>query len=99
MLLEHTRQQSRESAALSEVLAGPLAQRLSHISEDVGRIVKKSKDLVQQLQAELLEVVSELQTVSRTCCLLTTGSRNSCCKPLHLPIRLKKWMLMGDLSL
>lgn len=41
MLLEHTRQQSRESATLSEVLAGPLAQRLSHIAEDVGRIVKK----------------------------------------------------------
>ncbi|XP_011245837.1 rho GTPase-activating protein 4 isoform X6 [Mus musculus] len=65
VLLEHTRQQSRESAALSEVLAGPLAQRLSHISEDVGRIVKKSKDLVQQLQAELLEVVSELQTTKK----------------------------------
>uniref|UniRef100_A0A8I6GIQ7 Rho GTPase activating protein 4 n=1 Tax=Rattus norvegicus TaxID=10116 RepID=A0A8I6GIQ7_RAT len=64
MLLEHTRQQSRESATLSEVLAGPLAQRLSHIAEDVGRIVKKSKDLVQQLQDELLEVVSELQTVA-----------------------------------
>uniref|UniRef100_A0A8C2MYF4 Rho GTPase activating protein 4 n=1 Tax=Cricetulus griseus TaxID=10029 RepID=A0A8C2MYF4_CRIGR len=63
VLLEHTRQQSRESAALSEVLAGPLAQRLSYIAEDVGRLVKKSKDLVQQLQDELLEVVSELQTV------------------------------------
>uniref|UniRef100_A0A8C2N1G6 Rho GTPase activating protein 4 n=1 Tax=Cricetulus griseus TaxID=10029 RepID=A0A8C2N1G6_CRIGR len=64
VLLEHTRQQSRESAALSEVLAGPLAQRLSYIAEDVGRLVKKSKDLVQQLQDELLEVVSELQTVA-----------------------------------
>ncbi|XP_050997079.1 rho GTPase-activating protein 4 [Acomys russatus] len=66
MLLEHTRQQSRESAALSEMMAGPLAQRLSHIAEDVGRIVKKSKDLVQQLQDELLEVVSELQTTKKT---------------------------------
>ncbi|PNJ09420.1 ARHGAP4 isoform 12 [Pongo abelii] len=62
VLLQHTRQQSRESAALSEVLAGPLAQRLSHIAEDVGRLVKKSRDLEQQLQDELLEVVSELQT-------------------------------------
>ncbi|ELK09730.1 Rho GTPase-activating protein 4 [Pteropus alecto] len=61
-LLQQTRQQSRDSAALSEVLGGPLAQRLSHIAEDVGRIVKKSKDLEQQLQEELLEVVSELQT-------------------------------------
>lgn len=76
MLLEHTRQQSRESAALSEMMAGPLAQRLSHIAEDVGRIVKKSKDLVQQLQDELLEVVSELQTVSRTHYVLRGGSRD-----------------------
>ncbi|XP_035964782.1 rho GTPase-activating protein 4 isoform X1 [Halichoerus grypus] len=66
VLLQQTRQQSRESATLSEVLAGPLAQRLSHIAEDVGRIVKKSKDLEQQLQEELLEVVSELQTAKKT---------------------------------
>uniref|UniRef100_A0A8D0MRM7 Rho GTPase activating protein 4 n=1 Tax=Sus scrofa TaxID=9823 RepID=A0A8D0MRM7_PIG len=64
VLLQQTRQQSRESATLSEVLGGPIAQRLSHIAEDVGRIVKKSKDLEQQLQEELLEVVSELQTVA-----------------------------------
>ncbi|XP_041597674.1 rho GTPase-activating protein 4 isoform X1 [Vulpes lagopus] len=66
VLLQQTRQQSRESATLSEVLAGPLAQRLSHIAEDVGRIVKRSKDLEQQLQDELLEVVSELQTAKKT---------------------------------
>ncbi|XP_073744039.1 rho GTPase-activating protein 4 isoform X3 [Callorhinus ursinus] len=66
VLLQQTRQQSRESATLSEVLAGPLAQRLSHIAEDVGRIIKKSKDLEQQLQEELLEVVSELQTAKKT---------------------------------
>lgn len=41
VLLQHTRQQSRDSAALGELLGGPLAQRLSHIAEDVGRIVKK----------------------------------------------------------
>ncbi|KAG8513853.1 Rho GTPase-activating protein 4 [Galemys pyrenaicus] len=66
VLLQQTRQQSRERAALSEVLAGSLAQRLSHISEDVGRIVKQSKDLEQQLQEELLAVVSELQTAKKT---------------------------------
>ncbi|XP_017532330.3 rho GTPase-activating protein 4 isoform X1 [Manis javanica] len=66
VLLQQTRQQSRESAALGEVLAGPLAQRLSHVAEDVGRIVKKSKDLEQQLQEELLEVVSELQMAKKT---------------------------------
>ncbi|XP_069895589.1 rho GTPase-activating protein 4 [Dipodomys merriami] len=77
VLLEQTRQQSRESAALSEVLAGPLVQRLGHIAEDVGRIVKKSKDLVQQLQDELLEVVSELQTTKKTYQVYHTESVNA----------------------
>ncbi|XP_032121134.1 rho GTPase-activating protein 4 isoform X2 [Sapajus apella] len=77
VLLQHTRQQSRESAALSEVLAGPLAQRLSHIAEDVGRLVKKSRDLEQQLQDELLEVVSELQTAKKTYQVYHTESVNA----------------------
>ncbi|XP_039722885.1 rho GTPase-activating protein 4 isoform X2 [Pteropus medius] len=76
-LLQQTRQQSRDSAALSEVLGGPLAQRLSHIAEDVGRIVKKSKDLEQQLQEELLEVVSELQTARKTYQAYHTESMNA----------------------
>ncbi|KAM8965224.1 rho GTPase-activating protein 4 isoform 3-T3 [Sarcophilus harrisii] len=66
VLLQQTRQESRDHGALSEVLAGPLAQQLSHIGEDVGRLVKKSKDLEQQLQEELLKVVSELQMAMKT---------------------------------
>lgn len=66
VLLQQTRQQSRDRAALGEALAGPLAQRLSHVAEDVGRIVRKSKDLEQQLQEGLLEVVSELQAAKKT---------------------------------
>ncbi|KAM5196152.1 rho GTPase-activating protein 4 isoform 4-T4 [Hipposideros larvatus] len=77
VLLQQTRQQSRESAALSEVLAGPLAQRLSHIADDVGRVVKKSKDLEQQLQEELLEVVTELQTAKKTYQVYHTESMNA----------------------
>ena len=42
-MLQQTRQQSRESTALSEVLGGPLAQRLSYFAEDVGRLVKKAR--------------------------------------------------------
>uniref|UniRef100_A0A8C9DTI0 Rho GTPase activating protein 4 n=1 Tax=Prolemur simus TaxID=1328070 RepID=A0A8C9DTI0_PROSS len=77
VLLQQTRQQSRESAALSEALGGPLAQRLSHIAEDVGRIVRKSKDLEQQLQDELMEVVSELQTAKKTYQVYHTESMNA----------------------
>nr|XP_004672147.1 rho GTPase-activating protein 4 isoform X1 [Jaculus jaculus] len=77
VLLEQTRQQSRESAALSEMLAGPLVQRLSHIAEDVGRVIRKTKDLVQQLQDELLEVVSELQMTKKTYHVYHTESMNA----------------------
>uniref|UniRef100_A0A8D0MTA0 Rho GTPase activating protein 4 n=1 Tax=Sus scrofa TaxID=9823 RepID=A0A8D0MTA0_PIG len=89
VLLQQTRQQSRESATLSEVLGGPIAQRLSHIAEDVGRIVKKSKDLEQQLQEELLEVVSELQTV-RTPPPGLPGHREASAPP-HLPEPGSRW--------
>ncbi|XP_007955387.1 rho GTPase-activating protein 4 [Orycteropus afer afer] len=77
VLLQQTRQQSRDSAALSEVLAGPLAQRLTHLSEDVARIVRKSKDLEQQLQEEILDVVSELQTARKTYQAYRTESVNA----------------------
>uniref|UniRef100_A0A6I8NES6 Rho GTPase activating protein 4 n=1 Tax=Ornithorhynchus anatinus TaxID=9258 RepID=A0A6I8NES6_ORNAN len=63
MLLNQTRQESRDHGVLSEMYGTSLTPRLLHISEDVGRLVKKSKDLEQHLQEELLKVVSELQTV------------------------------------
>ncbi|XP_074133010.1 rho GTPase-activating protein 4 isoform X1 [Sminthopsis crassicaudata] len=77
VLLQQTRQESRDHGALSEVLAGPLAQQLSHIGEDVGRLVKKSKDLEQQLQEELLKVVSELQMAMKTYQTYRAESMNS----------------------
>uniref|UniRef100_A0A2K5QGK2 Rho GTPase activating protein 4 n=1 Tax=Cebus imitator TaxID=2715852 RepID=A0A2K5QGK2_CEBIM len=65
VLLQHTRQQSRESAALSEVLAGPLAQRLSHISEDVGRLVKKAKKTYQVYHTESVNAEAKLREAER----------------------------------
>uniref|UniRef100_A0A6I8PM33 Rho GTPase activating protein 4 n=1 Tax=Ornithorhynchus anatinus TaxID=9258 RepID=A0A6I8PM33_ORNAN len=66
MLLNQTRQESRDHGVLSEMYGTSLTPRLLHISEDVGRLVKKSKDLEQHLQEELLKVVSELQTAMKT---------------------------------
>ncbi|XP_073885746.1 rho GTPase-activating protein 4 isoform X14 [Macaca fascicularis] len=65
VLLQHTRQQSRESAALSEVLAGPLAQRLSHIAEDVGRLVKKAKKTYQAYHMESVNAEAKLREAER----------------------------------
>uniref|UniRef100_A0A7N5JLK0 Rho GTPase activating protein 4 n=1 Tax=Ailuropoda melanoleuca TaxID=9646 RepID=A0A7N5JLK0_AILME len=65
VLLQQTRQQSRESATLSEVLAGPLAQRLSHIAEDVGRIVKKAKKTYQVYHMESVNAEAKLREAER----------------------------------
>nr|XP_048313649.1 rho GTPase-activating protein 4 isoform X3 [Myodes glareolus] len=65
VLLEHTRQQSRESAALGEVLAGPLALRLSHIAEDVGRIVKKTKKTYHAYHLESVNAETKLREAER----------------------------------
>uniref|UniRef100_A0A8C0L9U2 Rho GTPase activating protein 4 n=1 Tax=Canis lupus dingo TaxID=286419 RepID=A0A8C0L9U2_CANLU len=65
VLLQQTRQQSRESATLSEVLAGPLAQRLSHIAEDVGRIVKRAKKTYQVYHMESVNAEAKLREAER----------------------------------
>ncbi|XP_045394155.1 rho GTPase-activating protein 4 isoform X2 [Lemur catta] len=65
VLLQQTRQQSRESAALSEALGGPLAQRLSHISEDVGRIVRKAKKTYQVYHTESMNAEAKLREAER----------------------------------
>uniref|UniRef100_A0A670K8Z5 Rho GTPase activating protein 4 n=1 Tax=Podarcis muralis TaxID=64176 RepID=A0A670K8Z5_PODMU len=63
-ILNQTRQASRDHGALSEIYTGHLALRLVHISEDVGRLARKSKEMEQQMQDELLKAISELQMVS-----------------------------------
>uniref|UniRef100_A0A8C3WJG5 Rho GTPase activating protein 4 n=1 Tax=Catagonus wagneri TaxID=51154 RepID=A0A8C3WJG5_9CETA len=65
VLLQQTRQQSRESATLSEVLGGPLAQRLSHIAEDVGRIVKKARKTYQVYHTESVNAEAKLREAER----------------------------------
>ncbi|XP_047392579.1 rho GTPase-activating protein 4 isoform X2 [Sciurus carolinensis] len=65
VLLQQTRQQSRDSAALSEVLAGPLAQRLSHIAEDVGRIVRKAKKTYQVYHVDSMNAEAKLREAER----------------------------------
>ncbi|KAL8164380.1 UNVERIFIED_CONTAM: hypothetical protein K2H54_050112, partial [Gekko kuhli] len=63
-ILNQTRQASRDHGALSEIYTGHLALRLVHISEDVGRLARKSKEIEQQMQDELLKAISELQMSS-----------------------------------
>ncbi|XP_048343429.1 rho GTPase-activating protein 4-like [Sphaerodactylus townsendi] len=65
-ILNQTRQASRDHGALSEIYTGHLALRLGHISDDVGRLARKSKEIEQQMQDELLKSISELQTAMKT---------------------------------
>uniref|UniRef100_A0A8C6YGD9 Rho GTPase activating protein 4 n=1 Tax=Naja naja TaxID=35670 RepID=A0A8C6YGD9_NAJNA len=55
-ILNQTRQASRDHGALSEIYTGHLVLRLVHISEDVGRLARKSKEMEQQMQDELLKL-------------------------------------------
>ncbi|XP_066469780.1 rho GTPase-activating protein 4 [Tiliqua scincoides] len=65
-ILHQTRQASRDHGALSEIYTGHLALRLVHISEDVGRLARKSKEMEQQMQDELLKAISELQIAMKS---------------------------------
>nr|XP_014353033.1 PREDICTED: SLIT-ROBO Rho GTPase-activating protein 3-like [Latimeria chalumnae] len=74
MILNQTRQESKDHGALSDVYTNNLTLRLSHISEDVSRLSKKSKDVGLQLQEELLKATTELQTGMKTYQLYHTES-------------------------
>lgn len=66
VLLTQTRQESRDHSALSETCCNTLTQRLSHCIEDTHRLAKKSKEVGQQMQDDLLRVTTELQTTLKT---------------------------------
>nr|XP_033776608.1 rho GTPase-activating protein 4 isoform X2 [Geotrypetes seraphini] len=66
MILNQTRQESRNRAGLGEVYAGHLTQRLMYLSEDMMRLAKKSKDMGLQVQEELIKVALELQLAMKT---------------------------------
>uniref|UniRef100_A0A8C5QSQ7 Rho GTPase activating protein 4 n=1 Tax=Leptobrachium leishanense TaxID=445787 RepID=A0A8C5QSQ7_9ANUR len=66
MILNQTRQESRDHAAVSDVYMSHLIPRLSHIGEDISRLSKKSKEVGVQQQEDLLKLVSELQGAMKT---------------------------------
>ncbi|KAG8447898.1 hypothetical protein GDO86_015132 [Hymenochirus boettgeri] len=65
-LLNQTRQESRDHAALSDVYTSHLIPRLTHIGEDVSRLSKKSKEVGLLQQEDLLKLMSELQGAMKT---------------------------------
>ncbi|CAI9540298.1 unnamed protein product [Staurois parvus] len=77
MILNHTRQESRDYAALSDVYTTHLIPRLAHIGEDLTRLTKKSKDIGAQQQEDLMKLMSELQGAVKTYQLYHNDCLNS----------------------
>ncbi|XP_072345083.1 SLIT-ROBO Rho GTPase-activating protein 1-like [Scyliorhinus torazame] len=65
LILDQTRRESKDHGALSEIYSNNIVLRLSHVSEDVTRMCKKSKEVAIQMQEELLKVTNELQTAMK----------------------------------
>ncbi|KYO34880.1 rho GTPase-activating protein 4 isoform X2 [Alligator mississippiensis] len=65
-VLLQARQAGREHGALGEACVGPLNLALAQLSEDVGRLTKKAKELQQRSQEDLLAAVAEVQPALRT---------------------------------
>ncbi|XP_073495931.1 rho GTPase-activating protein 4 isoform X3 [Phyllobates terribilis] len=77
MVLNHTRQESRDYAALNDVYSSHLIPRLTHTGEDLVRLTKKSKDIGAQQQEDLMKLVSELQGAMKTYQLYHNDCLNS----------------------
>ncbi|XP_043935256.1 SLIT-ROBO Rho GTPase-activating protein 3-like [Protopterus annectens] len=65
-ILNQTRQESKDRAVLHEIFVNNLTHRLTHISDDVTRLSKKSKEIGLHMQEELLKLTTELQTSMKT---------------------------------
>ncbi|PIO29624.1 hypothetical protein AB205_0108180, partial [Aquarana catesbeiana] len=66
LVLAQTRRESKDHATLNDLFLNNVIVRLSHISEDVIRLFKKSKDIGLQMHEELAKVTNELYTVMKT---------------------------------
>ncbi|XP_053576753.1 SLIT-ROBO Rho GTPase-activating protein 3 isoform X2 [Bombina bombina] len=66
LILSQTRRESKDHATLNDIFLNNVILRLSHISDDVIRLFKKSKEIGLQMHEELAKVTNELYTVMKT---------------------------------
>ncbi|KAK5877037.1 hypothetical protein CesoFtcFv8_026324 [Champsocephalus esox] len=60
------RRESKDHATLSDLYLNNVISRLTHISEDSARLLKRSKEIIFQLQEDLMKLLNELYTVMKT---------------------------------
>uniref|UniRef100_A0A1A8ET78 SLIT-ROBO Rho GTPase activating protein 2b n=1 Tax=Nothobranchius korthausae TaxID=1143690 RepID=A0A1A8ET78_9TELE len=66
LLLNQVRRESKDHATLSDLYLNNVISRLTHISEDSARLLKRSKEVLLQLQEDLMKLLNELYTVMKT---------------------------------
>ncbi|XP_034022811.1 LOW QUALITY PROTEIN: SLIT-ROBO Rho GTPase-activating protein 2 [Thalassophryne amazonica] len=77
LLLLQVKRESRDHATLSDLYLNNIIPRFAQISEDSGRLFKKSKEVGIQLQEDLMKVLNELYTVMKTYHMYNTDSINA----------------------
>ncbi|XP_035536117.1 SLIT-ROBO Rho GTPase-activating protein 1-like [Morone saxatilis] len=66
LLLNQVRRESKDHATISDLYLNNVISRLTHISEDSARLLKRSKEIIFQLQEDLMKLLNELYTVMKT---------------------------------
>ncbi|XP_073771998.1 SLIT-ROBO Rho GTPase-activating protein 2 isoform X3 [Danio rerio] len=77
LLLAQVKRESRDHATLSDLYLNNIIPRFAQISEDSGRLFKKSKEVGLQLQEDLMKVLNELYTVMKTYHMYNMDSINA----------------------
>ncbi|XP_055040754.1 SLIT-ROBO Rho GTPase-activating protein 2 isoform X1 [Misgurnus anguillicaudatus] len=77
LLLAQVKRESRDHATLSDLYLNNIIPRFAQISEDSGRLFKKSKEVGIQLQEDMMKVLNELYTVMKTYHMYNMDSINA----------------------
>ncbi|XP_018614099.1 SLIT-ROBO Rho GTPase-activating protein 2 isoform X2 [Scleropages formosus] len=77
LLLSQVKRESRDHATLSDLYLNNIIPRFVQVSEDSGRLFKKSKEVGVQLQEDLIKVLNELYSVMKTYHMYNTDSINA----------------------
>ncbi|KAI1892444.1 hypothetical protein AGOR_G00133430 [Albula goreensis] len=77
LLLSQVKRESRDHATLSDLYLNNIIPRFAQVSDDSGRLFKKSKEMGLQLQEDLLKVLNELYTVMKAYHMYNTDSMNA----------------------
>ncbi|XP_051957364.1 SLIT-ROBO Rho GTPase-activating protein 2 isoform X2 [Xyrauchen texanus] len=77
LLLAQVKRESRDHATLCDLYLNNIIPRFAQVSEDSGRLFKKSKEVGLQLQEDMMKVLNELYTVMKTYHMYNMDSINA----------------------